>query len=194
MEKKKDRLERFVQEHRDEFDCFEPRPDLWQDITQQLSPEKTVQPFWFRNTIRRYAAAVLIVLGAGWSIYHLGRYTQRADIASVQQTISIAEISPELAKVEAYYTSLINQKKLQLNDADLKALGLEGNFDYDLMVLDSAYTKLRKDLYTEMNKEKIVNAMIQNLQLRTEIINQQIQTLRKIKLFKESTQHENINI
>ncbi len=39
----KDKLEKFVKEHRDEFDTFEPRPDLWQDIGKELPQKKTAR-------------------------------------------------------------------------------------------------------------------------------------------------------
>lgn len=37
MNEKKTGLENFVERHRADFDAFEPRPDLWDDIEQQLA-------------------------------------------------------------------------------------------------------------------------------------------------------------
>jgi hypothetical protein len=45
-------------------------------------------------------------------------------------------------------------------------------------------------LYKGANKEQIVNAMIQNLQLRSEIISRQIETLSKIKTIKEDNRKD----
>jgi hypothetical protein len=105
---------------------------------------------------------------------------------------TLQQLAPELAQVEAYYTSLIREQRQQLNDADVKNLNADmaGDFSRDLTSLDSAYVRLKRDLYKGANKEQIVNAMIQNLQLRSEIISRQIETLSKIKTIKEDNRKD----
>ena len=191
-----ERLERFVEDNREAFDALEPRSDLWLDISLKLlDKEEVSRPIWFRQTFWRYAAAVLILLSVGVGIFQLGRYTQRMDAGLAFETAPLQEIAPELAKVEAYYTTLISEQRRQLQDADLQHLGLKGDFSRDLVSLDSAYNRLKRDLYKGTNKEQIVDAMIQNLQLRSEIIGRQIQTLNQIRTIKEDKKEdEKINI
>jgi len=191
-----DRLEKFVEENRDAFDELEPRSDLWLDISLKLlDKEEVSRPIWFRQTFWRYAAAVIILLSVGVGIFQLGRYTERVDTGIAFDTAPLQEVAPELARVEAYYTSLISEQRRQLQDADLRNVGLAGDFSRDLVSLDSAYTRLKRDLYKGTNKDQIVNAMIQNLQMRSEIINRQIQTLNQIRTIKEDKQEdEKINI
>jgi hypothetical protein len=131
----------------------------------------------------------------GVGIFQLGRYTERIDTGVAFETAPLQEVAPELARVEAYYTTLISEQRRQLQDADLQKMGLEGDFSRDLVSLDSAYTRLKRDLYKGTNKEQIVDAMIQNLQMRSEIINRQIQTLNQIRTIKEDKKEdEKINI
>jgi hypothetical protein len=167
----KDRLERFVEENRDAFDALEPRSDLWLDISLKLlDKEEVSRPIWFRQTFWRYAAAVIILLSVGVGIFQLGRYTERVDTGIAFETAP-------------------------LQDADLRKMGLAGDFSRDLASLDSAYTRLKRDLYKGTNKEQIVDAMIQNLQMRSEIISRQIQTLNQIRTIKEDKKEdEKINI
>ena len=177
------KLEDFVRKNRPEFDTFEPPDDLWQDISQELGPEKSnVRPLWFRTPVMRYAAAVLIVLSAGVGLYQLGRYSANSDrlAEAGKNTVNLAQINPELAQAEVYYTSLINQEKAMLNPAEVERLGLKDDFSQDLSVLDSTYQVLKKQLVTEPNKEPIVAAMIRNLQLRVEILREQIETLQRV--------------
>src|SRR3712207_8596022 len=116
----KDRLERFVEENRDAFDALEPRSDLWLDISLKLlDKEEVSRPIWFRQTFWRYAAAVIILLSVGVGIFQLGRYTQRMDTGIAFDTSPLQEVAPELAQVEAYYTTLISEQRRQLQDADL---------------------------------------------------------------------------
>lgn len=188
----KNKLEKFVEENREAFDELEPRSDLWLDISLKvLDKDEVSRPIWFRQTFWRYAAAVVILLSVGLGVFQLGRYTQRME-SIVMEPATLQQIAPELAQVEAYYTSLISEQRQQLNAADLKNLNADmaGDFSRDLTSLDSAYVRLKRDLYKGANKEQIVNAMILNLQLRSEIIGRQIETLGKIKSIKEDNRKD----
>lgn len=174
------KLEQFIRDNRNEFDNFEPRADLWQEIDQQLKKEDTkVRPLWFRTPVMRYAAAAVILLLAGYGVFQLGRTSVKTETS-----VNIAQINPELAQAEAYYTSLINEEKSLLDPKEIEALGLKDEFNEDLVTLDSAYRNLKKQLVSEANKEPIVAAMIKNLQLRVEIIRQQIETLQRVNQYK----------
>ncbi len=188
----RNKLEKFVEDNREAFDELEPRSDLWLDISLKvLDKEEVSRPIWFRQTFWRYAAAVVILLSLGLGVFQLGRYTQRME-SVVMEPATLQQIAPELAQVEAYYNSLISEQQQQLNDTDLKNLNADmaGDFSRDLTSLDSAYVRLKRDLYKGANKEQIVNAMIQNLQLRSEIISRQIETLSKIKTIKEDNRKD----
>jgi hypothetical protein len=105
---------------------------------------------------------------------------------------SLEKIAPQMAEVETYYTSLINEKKAQMGNFDLKSLGIKDNLQQDIAGLDSAYARLKTELLTTPNKEQIMDAMIQNLQLRMEILNQQLKTLEEIRKIKQETKHEKV--
>lgn len=177
-----EKLEEFVRRNRPEFDSHEPRPDLWQGIEMRLRTEKTpqVRNLWFRAPAMRYAAAAMIVFMAGYGVYELGRHSGQRDQAT------LAQINPELAQAETYYTALINQEKTLLNPQEIKSLGLADDFNNDLASLDSTYKNLKTALLTQPNKEPVVAAMIQNLQLRVDVIRQQIETLQRVRSYKKS--------
>jgi hypothetical protein len=179
-----DKLKNFINEHRDEFDTFEPRPDLWQDISKELPQKKTA---------RVISAAVVLLIAAVFVIRQYIPTNQTNDPAGATTTAaSLEKIAPQMAEVESYYTSLINEKKAQMGNFDLKSLGINDNLQQDIAVLDSAYAKLKTELLTTPNKEQIMDAMIQNLQLRMEILNQQLKTLEDIRKIKQQTKHEKV--
>jgi hypothetical protein len=190
----KDRLEKFVDEHRNELDAFEPRPDLWQDISRELHQKKEAKVISFSYTqLWRYAAAILLIIAAGFMIVQLTSRPPQNPVA-VTQPLPLQQIAPEMAEVESYYTSLINEKKAELEGYDLKALGIEDNLQQDVAALDSSYKRLKRELYAhDANKEKIIEAMIQNLQLRMEVLNQQLKTLQRIRTIKRDNQNGNIH-
>ncbi|MFD2246151.1 hypothetical protein [Pontibacter ruber] len=204
----KEGLEKFVSEHRDEFDVFEPRPELWQKICPHVPPieqvkdkkEAKVISFSFGERasfsadmfFMRVAAAIILLLGCGLTLFLMKQNTPEAayTIAATTEQAKLRKIAPELVEVEAYYTSQIEEKKSQLTEYDLKVLGLDEQQDIDreLARLDSSYTQLKKQLYTTPNTDKVMGAMIQNLQIRIEVLNRQLEVLQRIeKLQKQRT-------
>jgi hypothetical protein len=192
----KDSLEKFVSENREDFDVFEPRPELWQSICPQVPPkakkEAKVISINFGERVSfsadmlfmRVAASIILLLGCGLTLFLVKQSAPEAayTLAATEQG-QLRKIAPELVEVEAYYTSQINEKKDQLTAYDLKVLGLDEQQDIDreLARLDSSYTQLKKQLYTTPNTDKVMGAMIQNLQLRIEVLNRQLEVLQRVE-------------
>ncbi len=179
-------LEKFIQDNREAFDSEEPSMDLWQKIDQNLPAKPVVRPLWFQQSMMRYAAAALIVLTVGWGVYQLGRHSRDTELAINQPPVNLQHISPELVQAEMYYTSLIQDQKTLLNPAELQSLGLKDDFSKDLRTLDSLYINLKQDLLTDPNTDQIVAAMVQNLQLRVELLKEQIQTLQRARTYRRN--------
>jgi hypothetical protein len=196
-----DKLKNFIAGSRDEFDVFEPRPDLWQDISKELkihSEADKAKVIAFRiPEMVRYAAAVALIFV---SAFLLGRYlkdnndTAVASAGTAETRQTLARVAPELVQVEAHYASLIEQKREELNAFDMQALGVDNDLDKEMKVLDSTYTQLKKDLLTNPNKEMVIDAMTVNMQLRIDLLNQQLNTLKKIKQLQSSYKDENLTI
>jgi hypothetical protein len=196
-----DKLKNFIAGSRDEFDVFELRPDLWQDISKELKahPEADkAKVIAFRiPEMMRYAAAIALIFV---SAFLLGRYlkdkndTAIASAGTVESRQTLERVAPELVQVEAHYASLIEQKKQELNEFDMQALGVDSDLDKEMKVLDSTYTQLKKDLLTNPNKEMVIDAMTVNMQLRIDLLNQQLNTLKKIKQLQSSYKDENLTI
>jgi hypothetical protein len=56
--------------------------------------------------------------------------------------------------------------------------------------LDSSYTQLKKQLYTTPNTDKVMGAMIQNLQLRIEVLNRQLEVLQRVEKLQKQQNSE----
>ncbi len=188
-----DKLKKFAQDHREEFDTFEPRPDLWQDISRELEKKqfRKVIPF-YQRAVWRYAAVVTLLVGVGYGLVQygigLGHDDKLVPIASLEQ------IAPEMAEVETYYLSVINQKKRERGTYNLRQMGVETDFKGELSKLDSSYAQLKKELYTNPNKQQVIDAMMQNLQIRISILNEQLEVLNRIKQAKKENRHANVPI
>lgn len=102
----------------------------------------------------------------------------RTEVATTQK-ISLGDISPDLKTIEDYYLTSI---KLELAT-------LEPSTEYDDMVtsyldelktINKAYDELEKDLNEYGISEEIINAMIDNLQLRLELLQDLKQKLNNL--------------
>ena len=73
----------------------------------------------------------------------------------------------------------VKQSELKKIQADQPRLYQE--FSKDIERLDSSYNTLKFQLPKNPNREQLLEAMILNLQLQTELLNQQLQIIQKIK-------------
>jgi hypothetical protein len=82
-------LEKFVENHRDQFDDDAPAPELWDKIRERMASasepkeEKTLAPVQSMSFKRwlSAAAAVVLLLAAGWAYYTLHRVAPSQPIA-----------------------------------------------------------------------------------------------------------------
>lgn len=204
----RDRLKEFVNENREGFDVFEPRPELWQEICQEMpviaKPQKAERKeakvisinfgerlnFSADFLFMRVAATIILLLACGITLWMVKQNTPASSnpsLATVSGQTNLNPVVPELAEVEMYYTSQINSKREELSAYDLKVLGLDEAraIDRELARLDSSYTRLKSQLYTSPNTDQVMGAMIQNLQLRIGVLNRQLEVLQKIERLKE---------
>ncbi len=206
-----DRLKDFVSGHREDFDVYEPRPELWQQICQELPENKPatrqetkVIKFSFGDSFSfsgdlvfmRVAAAVLLLLGCGLTLWVAKQsVSEGAYYAATSNTQpALQAIAPELNDIEAYYVNQLETKKEALSEYDMKVLGLDEQKEIDLELarLDSSYHQLKKQLLTTPNTEKVMNAMIRNLQIRIEVMNRQLEVLQKIEQLQNQTTQERL--
>lgn len=194
-----DKLKKFADEHRDEFDVFEPRTELWQNICEEL-PQKRKEAkvisikfgdsasFSANSMFMRVAAAIVLLVGCGLTLFLMKSTAPEAGNTIAATTAPpVNNIAPELAEVEAYYVSQIEEKKSKLSEYDLKVLGLDDQqeIDDELAQLNSNYSQLKKQLYTNPNTDEIMSAMIQNLQLRIRVLNRQLEVLQRLEQINE---------
>jgi len=117
---------------------------------------------------------------------------EKTNSVQKKDNIQLSEISPEFEKIENYYLAGINLElaKLEIN-ADNKLL--IDSFMVELSELDKEYQRLNMDLNETGINELTVQAMINNLQLRLELLFKLKNKLSDLKKSK-STTYENAQI
>jgi len=176
------RFEDFINNNRDEFDEVEPSADLWGRIEQGLSlgenqPKKLAARTFSLGFVLQVAASVILLMGIGFGIYL--KNEKRA------KNVDLAAINPVYAKQQVHYTSLIETKLNELKSASKADPQLYKEFSDEIAKMDSTYKRLSSDLATSPNQERVLRAMIRNLEVQTEVLNQQLSVIGQYNQIKK---------
>lgn len=185
----KDPFERFIRDNRSEFDSEIPGNQVWERLESSLPGQKQVRRF-SRNELIRWAAAAAIIVAVLTSIYFL--YIKNSH---EQQTVSgdqltnnpvkgleeTGSMNPEYAVLFKQVSASVQTRQEQLKAAANGLPELYQQFEKDLAVLDSSFRSLRQQAGQTPNRDVLIRAMIQNLQLQSELLERQLQVIQEFK-------------
>lgn len=170
-------IEAYIKEHKKEFDLKMPSDQLWSRIDAALAKEKVKKPsrliFWLG------VAASLMVLMTFVFVYN----NRKRD-----RSLNLADINPVYAQKEERFASLIEEKKDSLQVYAKKNPVLYAHFSADLNKLGNDYERLKKELQSSPNQKVVVKAMVKNLELQLQVINQQLSIINEVNQYKEENQ------
>ncbi len=177
-------LEKFINRHRSDFDSEHPSEDVWEKIESTIPVKKEANRFSIRDIYKWTAAAAIscIVLT---SVYFLYIRQQRKEITRTEQQDNgpdhLSGIAPEYtAEVKQAFLA-IQTRREELKDATAGRPELYKQFSDDLRMLDSSYRMLQTQAAQSPNRDVIMKAMIQNLQLQAELLYRQLMITNEIK-------------
>ncbi len=178
-----EQLENFIRNNKKNFDAFDPPTELWNKLDGRLDEycrkESKHSKMKVIYTFGKVAAVFLMVLSFG---FIWGHYKK-------QEATSLEHISPENATKEIKFTSLIESKRAELKELKNVDPQLYKTFTKEQNKLESEYHSLKKKLLTTPNQDRVVKAMIRNLQSQISLLNQQLTITNEVKQIK-SKQNE----
>ena len=172
----KDNLEDFIRKNRQAFDDKEPPKRVWTNIASSLALSK--QSLWNSVAVWRAAAIVFLMLSVYLLIPDRAIRTENSDLAA-----------NEFNDIEAFYFQEISEKK-QLIDEFQKADALNG-FTQDFKQLEAMYMVLREEMKNSPS-EKVKDAMVLNLLVRINLLNQHLSKLDQQKAKKPQQQDDEV--
>lgn len=185
------RLEKFIQDNRNQFDSEEMNIATWN--VHSKSPKETiafsVKKLW-------WAAAACAILLSG--IIYYTAFNPKTNAPAAMQSISLPDkvltdaIDTSYTSQMIHFAQLILLKQTELMKNEKAHPGLYKQFLKDNDQLDSSYNYLKSVLRTNPNKEVLLNAMIQNLRLKIDVLNQQLQIIQQSKHKKTNNESKNI--
>ncbi len=168
-----DNFEKHIRENASQFDTQKAdRAKLWANISAELQKaEPKVIPLWKRPMLR-IAASVVLFLGIasfiGLSIYGGG-------------IIETQYVSKELLDIDQHYQGLVSyQVELVKNSPHLTAMDKEEFLSF-MDELDVEYETLRTEIRTNLDNERVLEAIVANYKKRIELIEKLLQQINDAK-------------
>ena len=159
-----DQLEKFVRNHRAEFDSSNPDPGLWNAIEDRL-PQKEAKRFsiWKLTSV---AAVGLVLVLSGVIV---GMSMNDDNVKSTAEYM-------EFREAEQYYNMQLQQRVSALSEYNY-----DKTIDDDLNDLQEVYNELTTELEDGMepNKNDIIQALIQNYQTRVDLLERVLERLEE---------------
>jgi hypothetical protein len=160
----KDSLKKFVEENREGLDSRVPPENVWQKVEQALPASRQI--FWNSITFWRAAAVILFGLSSYLLITKSYYKPNRQEAAEIQG----------FNDLEIYYSAQINEK-MDLVHRYQSATGLtEDEITQNLKKLEAMYLVL-KDQLKQKPTQDVRDALVLNLLVRIDLINQQLNKL-----------------
>ena len=196
-------LEKFIRKNRGDFDDADPSGKVWKNIERSLPVKKEAKHFTIRD-IYKWSAAAAIFFVALTSVYFL--FIKKPAVNEPEKTSTIKtgteenssrfdnfnSVSIEFAAEFKEATQAVEDRQKELRAAIANDPELYRKFQQDLNILDSSYRLLREQASQSINGDVIIKAMIQNLQLQSELLGRQLMIIREFKTTKTSTNEKNI--
>jgi hypothetical protein len=159
----KDQLDDFIRKNRPGFDDKEPSEKVWKNI--QASMNFSSRGLWNSVVLWRAAAVVFMVISAYLMVPKQILKPQTSDVAA-----------SEFNDVEAFYFRQISEK-VELIDGFQRNDGLNG-FTQDFKQLEAMYMILKEEMKLSPS-QKVKDALVLNLLVRINLLNQQLSRLDK---------------
>lgn len=209
-------FESYIRNHRDALDKHEPDTErLWKGIEARMDarkqhadntsapvrmrvgkPAKVKRPLWRREGLYRWAASIAIAVGVGtgWNTFVPILMDVEPSVAVAQLPTTASGLPAEFANMESYYRDAIAKQRAQLVSYHDEGIRLDDQFSVDLDQLHADYERLQSELKVSDNAEAVIDAMVQNLNVQLEILQQQIRMLEKVKQAKQKPENDAVQI
>ena len=168
------KLEGFVKDNKKAFEEKGPSPQLWERISAELDKKQQQKKNKFYQWMS-VAAMLMISVGA----YLTYSYQ------SPSNSIDVADVSRSFGNKEVHLASLIEEKKDSLQVYAKDNPELYNKFTTDINQLNHDYDELKRQLQTSPNSKVVVRAMMKNLDVQLQILNQQLMIINQVNQYKK---------
>ncbi|MBB6499489.1 hypothetical protein [Pedobacter cryoconitis] len=173
------KLEDFIRENKREFDTDRPSAGLWKKIEGELDKKDQ------QKKKHRYNFNIQLWMGIASSIIILLGVTFMYILPAKKGRISVADINPAYGQKQVQFVGMIEQKRDSLQAFAATDPELYNKFKTDFQVLNATYEKLRKEMAGSPNQQMVAKAMIRNLEIQIQLLNQQLSIINEVSQYKK---------
>ncbi len=163
-----DLLKEFIDKNRAALDNQTPGASVWNKIQSRLPGMKQVS-LW--NSLALWRVAAVLFMGLSITLFFVSKE------GSVEKSMA-RQLRGEFQDVESYYVAEIAKKVALIDYFD--GTFENDQFSQDFEKLDAMYQVLRDELKIHPS-EKVRDALILNILVRIDLLNQQIKRLEDLK-------------
>jgi hypothetical protein len=192
-------FEKFIRKNRSDFDDVQPSDNVWKNIEKKFVTKKDPKRFTLRD-IYKWSAAAAIFFMTLTSVYFLFIKKYSHEIPTVKtgnpespsRLDNFNGIAIEYAAEFKEATEAVENRQKELRTAIANNPELYKKFQDDLNTLDSSYRLLKEQAAQSINGDVLIKAMIQNLQLQSELLGRQLMIIKEFKTTKTPGNEKNI--
>ena len=182
------KLRNFIDENRREFDNDLPSGSAWHQIERSIGANKPVKQFSVRDIYKLTAAAAVFFITATCFYFLVIRKKDDRFVKAETPAFNNGSNSTDISRMAPEYAAEAKKiyQSIEIQQQQLKAIAKEqpelySQFSEDLAALDSSYRVLKTQALQTPNREVIIRAMLQNLQLQAELLGKQLRILNEFK-------------
>ena len=177
---KKDSIDELFKVLDRDFDFEFPEDGHEQRFLKRLHNQPNTPPIRFK--VYKFIAAIAAVLVIGFGVHKV--------VKPQPKTNDLASVSEQMSQTQNFFTTTINSElnKIKTNQTP-ENQAMVSDALKQLEVLETNYERLKKDLQESGNDQRVVYAMISNLQNRIDLLEDVLASIGKLKeLHSEQTQ------
>jgi|GEM_PF-3321171 len=164
---KEDRFKYQLRNNRKQFEQAGPSVQVWQNLKGKLKTHTQKPSMMMRYRFQLGIAAVFILIIGTW-LFFKSYKTAPVITASYQQALQ-------------YHTGQIDLQKKKLEQVMVADPELETGLKAGTDELKTAYQELEKKLATGINRQDVLQMMINNLKMQELILNNQLMLIQTMK-------------
>lgn len=164
-----DKWREFVNTNRDEFENDSPEDRFFKKIAPVLKSEKS--PKMIRLSVVWQMAAAFLILFGITLFFLMSKDDSVKEVRLAEKNNSkdnrlvLADVNPELAETEYYYVTQIDQLMQEVESRHLTP-----EIKEILEQLDVEFKMLEKEMGENVNKDQIIEALIENYRLKIKLL------------------------
>jgi hypothetical protein len=169
-------IEDIIRNKRDFFEDKEPSDGHFDRFSVKLEircnarAKRSIVPYLLKAAV----VTLLVTLSSLWTWDHF--------IRTGSSRMTLGQVSPQYKEVENYYIHQVSLMEGEIINTDLNSHpGQKDMLVKEMKSMDSVYVSLQKELKSNPNDERIINAMIEHYQTKLEVMTYIVSQLKTIR-------------